>query len=84
MQPQEPGRKVVEFRRVLALLGVIFAVATSIGAISAAGRYAPTPGAYISDIWPNGAVSRDDIWPNRGFASDIWPNMMVPSIGGDA
>jgi len=75
MQPQEPGRKVVEFRRLLALFGVIFAIATSIGAISAAGRYAPTPGAYISDIWPNGAVNRGD---------DIWPNMIVPSIGGDA
>ena len=75
MQPQEPGRKVVEFRRLLALFGVIFAIATSIGAMSAAARYAPTPGAYISDIWPNGAVNRGD---------DIWPNMIVPSIGGDA
>ncbi|TMC67064.1 MAG: hypothetical protein E6J16_00135 [Chloroflexota bacterium] len=65
----------MEFRRLLALFGVIFAIATSIGAISAAGRYAPTPGAYISDIWPNGAVNRGD---------DIWPNMIVPSIGGDA
>jgi hypothetical protein len=74
----------VEFRSFLAIIGVIFAVATSMGAISAAGRYAPTPGAYVSDSWPNAAVSRDDIWPNGGFASDIWPNMTVRSIGDDA
>jgi hypothetical protein len=73
VQARETGRKVVEFRRLLALFGVIFALAASIGAISAAGQYAPAPGAKVSDIWPNGAARPDD----------IWPNMPVPTIGGD-
>jgi hypothetical protein len=81
VQPPEIGRFVVEFRRLLALFAVIVAFAASIGAISAAGRSSTTPGANVSDIWPNSDGSFSDIWPNGdGMTSDIWPNGDLPDV----
>jgi len=65
----------MEFRRILAVFGLMVALAAGISAWSRSGASPVAPATQVSDIWPNGDDTVSDIWPNGDdLTSDIWPN----------